>query len=165
MYSKKNYDTTLDPWVYKCERERLMTILNDFEQLYINYKDLLLNSPDEVGFGKNLIKAALFILNSAPSDIKESRTIVPVLKNLKVPCLEIVQPPMVQVVTSRVVKKSSKVFIKKAPSVFVVPVLKILKVQCVEYTLPCVVKTVKCEIEKLLSIEIKRKPRVCVDVC
>ena len=66
VYRKKKF-THIDQLTYKLERETLLKLLSELDQLHIRYEDVLLKFPDV--FGQDLIQEAVRVLESAPKMI------------------------------------------------------------------------------------------------
>ena len=69
IYSDKDESANLYNVMYTWEYERLLPIINEFENLYHKYRDVLYVLPKEeseaeILFGKKLISAALDFINS-----------------------------------------------------------------------------------------------------
>ncbi|XP_066930239.1 uncharacterized protein [Clytia hemisphaerica] len=104
IYSRKE-DLVQNVLSYGCERERLLTTLDDYARLYSDCESLFTNDHVEVRFGKSFIDAALKILESLPERIVSRQTVIAVpLPEIRI--AEHISPHAVETVVPKVKKLS-----------------------------------------------------------
>ena len=166
VYHKEEFDPQLDPLTYKLESERLLKLIRDAENLYVENGDLLKEFHDEVRYGFKLIEGALDILNSAPSRFQERRKIVPESNFIKSSEVKVLQPCSFQVVSCQTVEKRQFCFVREKPKVFVIPKLNIVTTEHAEVIPPCHEEVVSCKVEKLSNVIIKEQcNKVQTQIC
>ena len=161
VYRKRKF-AKIDQLTYKVKRETLLSLFDSIEELYTDYRDVLLKFPDELG--RDTIQEAWEVLERAQSILKVCHA-VPILNTVpQVERVVKIKVPIVKVAHFETIEKHFNVLVKEPLKLFVVPKSNLLKSPKVVNFSSHQIQSVECKVEKLCRVFIKEKARTFVKI-
>ena len=111
--------------VYRTEREKLISVLEDFTKLYVEYESMFLQCSVQDVYGKKKIQDAYKLLETTPDWVRDSRIVVPTLGIVSIQEVEVVTAPLVQIATPIIEKFLNVIAVPKNSAVQVATVTSV----------------------------------------